>query len=181
MITTTWEIILHIIILLSIIALIFVIIYQKYFSNCNLCNTGCNRCNRCNRCPCQCLPKVKPKCGCGYGYGYRYRCGKLKCSMCNERNNSFAENFGVDSDTTDTTDTTDDTQKPLSSEDKLYNDITDKINDLYSTNYDAIKTFLDNQIDIDNMIERVTQINKKLETNIHKKTKITANGDIEFY
>jgi hypothetical protein len=144
MISNNWELVIHIIILISIIALIFVIVHQKYFGKCDMCT-----CRGCNMCPCQC----------------GRRRANLGAAM-------YVENFG-EGDTTSTT--------TPSLEDKLYADTTAKINDLYSSNYNNIKQFLSNQIDIDNMIERVTKINNKLETNLNKKTIITTNGELKFY
>jgi hypothetical protein len=149
MISNNWELVIHIIILLSIIALIFVIVHQKYFGKCDMC-----ACRGCNMCPCQC------------GRG-RHRANWGMGTM-------YVENFGEGDITTTSPQTT-------THEDKLYADTTNKINDLYSENYKNIKQFLSNQIDIDSMIEHVTKINNKLETNLNKKTVIAANGELKFY
>ena len=172
MILTNWEFIIHILILLSIIALISIIIYQKYFSNCNMC-----KCNKCKMNPCQCIMTNRGN-----------RCNKCsKCSrgrncMCSIYNKFYNnENNENNENNIEKFTTTDSQTITQSSESKLYNDVSNNINDLYDSNYNAIKNFLDNQINIDDMIERVTKINNKLETNLNKKTKINANGDIEFY
>lgn len=167
MILTNWEFIIHILILLSIIALISIIIYQKYFGDCNMC-----KCHKCNMYPCQCMMTHK--------YNRCNKCNRGRGCICGMYNKFYDDNISENYIENFTT-TNPQTTVQLSKEDKLYNDTAKNINDLYSTNYDVIKTFLDNQINIDNMIERVAKINNKLETKLNKKTKINANGDIEFY
>jgi hypothetical protein len=156
MISNNWELVIHIIILLSIIALIFVIVHQKYFGKCDMC-----ACRSCNMCPCQCSRRRA------------YKGWNMDIDMGAE---TFVENF-----TTTTAAQTTAAHTIPSLEDKLYENTSRKINEIYSSNYNNIKQFLGNQIDIDSMIERVTKINNKLETNLNKKTVIATNGELKFY
>ena len=53
---------------------------------------------------------------------------------------------------------------------------------IFEANYNNnILPFLKNQIDIDDLSDKIGKINSKLERELHKKTLVTASGEMKFY
>jgi hypothetical protein len=53
---------------------------------------------------------------------------------------------------------------------------------IFEANYNKnILPFLKNQIDIDDLSNKIGKINSKLERELHKKTLVTASGEMKFY
>jgi hypothetical protein len=152
-----WDILLNIIIVLCIISLILIVIYQFNNSYCDDCNRYNNIKSIENFTTTQ-IPKPIPT--------------PISIPF---NNMVLNENMNL-------SDTVSDILNLECTQNNEQNSETNCINGIFEENYiHNIKPFLKNQIDIDDLNDKISKINSNLEKELYKKTIISADGNMIFY